>query len=331
MNENPMFSVIVPVYNTEKELSRCVDSILGQSFDDYELILVDDGSKDQSGQIIDEYGRTDEHVVAIHQENMGCAEARNTGIRASKGQYLMFVDSDDRWNDPNALEKLCEIVVSSSPDLICFGVKIVDESGKEVKVRRPSLPDGISNDKYSIFRYLVQHNEYFSTSYVKIIKREFFIENNMFFVKGLLSEDIEWSARLMMFCKDVKVFPEAFYERIRRSEGAITSSIGRKNIDHILMQIENGILDAAKHAENHDFYEVYMEYWAYQYAMLLGLVSKLKDEPDYENYIERLSKCRQLLRYDHVKKVKAVRTTVSILGIKNTASVLGKLYQKKYE
>ena len=97
----PTVSIIVPVYNAEKFLNRCVDSILGQEYRDFELILVDDGSRDMSGSICDAYAKTDERVVVIHKENSGVSDTRNQGIERAKGTYLQFVDSDD-WLTPDA-------------------------------------------------------------------------------------------------------------------------------------------------------------------------------------------------------------------------------------
>ena len=97
----PIVSIIVPVYNAEKFLNRCVDSILGQEYKDFELILVDDGSRDMSGSICDAYAKTDERVVVIHKENSGVSDTRNQGIERAKGTYLQFVDSDD-WLTPDA-------------------------------------------------------------------------------------------------------------------------------------------------------------------------------------------------------------------------------------
>ena len=107
---NPFFSIIVPVFNTGKELKRCVDSVLFQSFHDFELILVDDGSTDDSGKICDEYKRIDERVVTKHQKNAGCSEARNTGLRLASGEYLLFLDSDDLWTDHEALKEIFVII-----------------------------------------------------------------------------------------------------------------------------------------------------------------------------------------------------------------------------
>lgn len=327
---SPMFSIIVPVYNTEKELERCVRSVTCQTFKDFELILVDDGSKDGSGALCDSFSAEDSRIVAIHQENAGCSEARNTGIRASKGQYLIFVDSDDLWDDRDALSGLVN-VINNQPgvDVVCFGVRIYDEKGNFVKERKPELPDELEWSKTEIVRHLVYTNGYFSTSYVKALRREFFFKEGLFFIKGLLSEDIEWSARILLGCESIAVYPNAFYKRIQRSEGSITSSIGKKNITDILGSIERGIALVERRAENKERKRLYLEYWAYQYAMLLGLVYRVRKDADYPVLVERMKKLKWLLEYDHVGKVRAVRKLVSVLGIPGAIRVLSLYYRVK--
>ena len=103
----PKVSIIVPVYNAEKSLARCVDSILNQEFRDFELILMDDGSKDRSGEICDGYARADARVVVVHKENTGVSDTRNQAIARARGTFLQFVDSDD-WLTPDATELLAE-------------------------------------------------------------------------------------------------------------------------------------------------------------------------------------------------------------------------------
>lgn len=99
-----IFSIIVPIYNVEKYLRCCVDSVLAENFSDYEMILVDDGSPDGCGKICDEYADKYPHIKVIHKENGGLSDARNAGIRAAKGDYLIFLDSDDYWADTNRLK-----------------------------------------------------------------------------------------------------------------------------------------------------------------------------------------------------------------------------------
>lgn len=326
--KEPLFSIIVPVYNTEKEIERCVRSVTCQTFRDFELILVDDGSRDNSGALCDAFAAEDARTKAIHQENSGSSEARNSGIRAAIGSYLLFLDSDDLWSDPEALEKLAAIIRKDPVDVVCFGVEIYDDDGKFVKARIPTEPEGTDKSKEAVLRHLVYTNQYFSASYVKAIKKEFFYESDLFFTKGLVSgEDGEWSARVMVGCRSIAVFPSAFYKRIRRKEGGITSSIGKKNILDVFRAIDNGMEFIERKAESETLREIYLEYWAYQYAMLYSLAYCLHKDPEYPSVIELFRGYKWLLRYDHVGKVRAVRRLITVVGIRGAIHVLS-LYNR---
>lgn len=122
----PKISVIVPVYNTEQYLHRCIDSILAQTFTDFELLLIDDGSKDSSGKICDEYAAKDSRVRVFHKENGGVSSARNLGLDNAQGDWISFVDSDD-WIKPNYLE--CMITLSDA-DLVISSFEIIDNIEK---------------------------------------------------------------------------------------------------------------------------------------------------------------------------------------------------------
>ena len=120
MNRKPLLSVIVPVYNVEKFLARCVDSVLVQTYSNLEVILVDDGAKDASGAICDAYAANDPRVTVIHKENGGLSSARNAGLDAAKGEYIAFVDSDD-WLTPDAYEHLMALMEKYAVKLVCGG------------------------------------------------------------------------------------------------------------------------------------------------------------------------------------------------------------------
>lgn len=109
---NPKISVIVPVYNVEKYLRRCIDSILAQTFSDFELLLIDDGSKDRSGDICDEYALKDQRIKVFHNSNQGASAARNFGLSKAKGEYVSFIDSDD-WMESTYYEDFLERMTSS--------------------------------------------------------------------------------------------------------------------------------------------------------------------------------------------------------------------------
>lgn len=327
----PLFSIVIPVYNTVRELERCVNSITVQKYSDFEVILVDDGSTDGSGELCDRLSARDDRIRTIHKENGGCSEARNTGIRAALGEYLMFVDSDDMWDDENALGDIAEIIANQKQvDVVCFGVAIYNEDGSLVKVRKPTLPEHADQSKAGLLKHLIFTNQYFSASYVKVVLRQFVFENNLFFVGGLLSgEDIEWSARIMVSAKNLAVYSSTFYKRIRRFSGSITSKIERKNVTDVLDAIESGIEFARENAENDELLSLYIEYWAYQYAMLFGLTGRLKADEQYSAIIDRMQKNKWLLKYHNVQKVNAVRVLCGVVGVRKACELLDVFYRCK--
>ena len=128
----PKATVVVPVYNVEKYLEKCVDSILAQTEPDFELLLVDDGSTDGSGRLCDKLAEKDGRVRVIHQKNQGLGGARNTGIQQAQGDWLLLVDSDD-WIEPQTLEKTMEAGLREEADLVMFAYRSVDEGGASYK------------------------------------------------------------------------------------------------------------------------------------------------------------------------------------------------------
>lgn len=149
----PELSIIVPVYKVEKYLPRCIDSILAQTFGDFELILIDDGSPDGCGRICDEYAQKDKRIVAIHQKNMGVSAARNAGLDIARGRYIGFVDSDD-WIEPQMYEVMMDAIRENGADMAVCGVRYADEDGKFTRADRLSegvySRDGLLEDVFAM-------------------------------------------------------------------------------------------------------------------------------------------------------------------------------------
>ena len=147
----PKISVIVPVYNVEKYLSRCIDSILAQTFTDFELLLIDDGSKDKSGEICDEYANKDNHVKVFHKENGGVSSARNLGLDNAQGEWITFVDSDDFVNS----DWLSYYAKSFDVDLIVQGYQVIEaDLSKSVVVGDCKRVNG--DLRYDVLCYLAK-------------------------------------------------------------------------------------------------------------------------------------------------------------------------------
>lgn len=140
--QTPFFSIAVPIYNVSKYLPQCIESVLNQSFQDFELILVDDGSKDNSGEICDHFQKTDDRIQVIHKPNGGLVSARIAGIRAAKGKYIYNLDGDD-FIESDLLSKLHEIAIAHDPDMISFGYQTIDERNTICGPYTDSVPEGL--------------------------------------------------------------------------------------------------------------------------------------------------------------------------------------------
>ncbi len=213
---NPKISIIVPVYNVEKYIHKCVDSILNQTFKDFELILIDDGSTDSSGKICDEYGELDERVIVIHKENGGQSTARNAGINIARGEYIGFVDSDD-WIEVDMYKILYDTCVYNDADMCLTGVNEVDEGGI---VRYKYIPKDI------IFSDILKR----AHPWNKLFRRELFLNNNLLFYEGKYYEDLELIPKLYLKSSKVSVAKDIGYNYLRRSDST-TGSKDEKILD----------------------------------------------------------------------------------------------------
>lgn len=137
IEENIKFSVVLPIYNVERYLNRCIDTVINQTYKNLEIILVDDGSPDNCPQICDDLAKIDSRIKVIHKENAGLGEARNSGLDVATGDFIAFFDSDD-YIDKKLFEELYKVIINENPDLIEFGHYNVDRKGNVTKTFIPS-------------------------------------------------------------------------------------------------------------------------------------------------------------------------------------------------
>lgn len=191
-------SVIIPVYNTEPYLRRCIDSIISQTFTDFELLLVDDGSRDQSGAICDEYAGRDERIKVIHKPNTGVSDTRNRALDLASGEYIIFMDADDYWLSDTVLDQLYEVARTSHLDIVRGEYIAVDESGQEIFSRTISSQRKKYADRalgsYEFLEYAV-HGEFFL--WLLFIRRDV-IGPLRFETDRIFLEDMQFLAQLMV-------------------------------------------------------------------------------------------------------------------------------------
>lgn len=223
---SPKVSIIIPVYNTEQYLSRCIDSIQAQSFTDFELLLIDDGSKDNSGKICDEYAAKDSRVRVFHKENGGVSSARNWGLEKSQGEWIIFIDSDD-WISGSMLLDMYEKAISEKSDLAYCDLKMVFNEHTEV----------LHIAKYDSIKVNMLNNfikSTFGTVVGMLAKRRLYESNQVHFPIGVkFCEDFYVAVRLMLFSEKICYIPTAYYCYNRQNEGSASYSFSQAHSDSV--------------------------------------------------------------------------------------------------
>lgn len=221
-----LFSIIIPVYNVEKYLRACLDSVMAQSFLDWEAVCINDGSTDDSLTILEEYAAKDGRYKVINQPNGGLSAARNAGMDAVKGDYVLFLDSDD-WLEPNALEVLASNL--DGEDMLCFtGRRFFESEG------RYQIPDRLENRHYqSGMDYYndnaLAHRDFaFVCVVLRLYKRSFLLENGLRFKEGILHEDDLFTPQACYHAQKVSVIDECLYDyRVRANSITTTKNMKR--------------------------------------------------------------------------------------------------------
>lgn len=304
--ESPLISVIVPVYNVKTYLPECIESVLSQSLRGFELILVDDGSDDGGGEVCDVYAKKDARIKAIHKQNGGLSDARNKGLAAASGEYVLFLDGDDYYTDICILERLVNFAKEKTSDLVCFNYT---RNGRSPEI---AFEDEISEDLDKIIRA----NAYTSSACLKLIKKELLAKNRIAFIKGQVSEDILFSGRLLE-CADKIVFLNVPYYFYRVREASITKTIRRKNIEGIHSSVQELSHSKSGHV---------LSYAAFQYATLLINIH-LCSPPLDKALLREIYGMKNILNHDEIKQVKLINLVRKLAGIR-AASWLVTLYFK---
>lgn len=212
-----MISVVVPVYKVEPYLAQCVDSILSQTYQDLEILLIDDGSPDKCPAMCDEYAKKDKRIRVIHQENQGLAEVRNVGIREAKGEYIQYVDSDD-WIEPDMLETCYNFMKKYDADIVCFRAIGEYEGGIQGHLGlnySPRLMDSAEAVSVLFFPHYVD-----VIAWNKLMKAE--ILRGIEYPTGKLYEDMYTTYKILANARKILCISNELYH-YRKREGSIGS------------------------------------------------------------------------------------------------------------
>ncbi|UKK50386.1 glycosyltransferase [Prevotella sp. E13-17] len=256
---NPKISIISPVYNVEKYICRCVDSIIAQTFTDWELILVDDGSPDTSGTICDQYASQDSRIRVIHKQNGGVSAARQTGLDASQGEYVIHADPDD-WVEPTMLEELYANAKAEDADIVICDY-YTNSGDRQVYIKQE--PKSLDHD-------LLLHNLFgglHGSCCNKLVRRNRFMEYNIKFPFGINYCEDRFVI-ISLYCHNIKTayLPEAFYHYYSNPD-SITRRYSRKQYEEqqaFLNSIEKILPDREfKHLIQKERFESFLDGFIY--------------------------------------------------------------------
>lgn len=229
MEKQALISVIIPVYNVEAYLHECVDSVLKQTYQNLEIILVDDGSTDSSGQICDEYLEKDERITVIHQRNSGPSKTRNTGIENATGEYIYFLDSDD-YIESNALELLVNTAEINGADLVFFDAHSFSDDGAEIRQGYAIKNIYESKSGYEVLTELHNNKDYHCAISLLFIKHQLIIDNNISFLESAYcSEDMLFTYQIFCSSEKTAQCKNTLYHRRYRSGSIVTSKKSQRH------------------------------------------------------------------------------------------------------
>lgn len=304
LKTNIKISLIIPVYNVEKYLRKCLDSAINQTLKDIEIIVVNDGSTDKSLDICKEYEAKENRIILIDQKNSGLGISRNNAISIARGEFVCFLDSDDTL-EIKTLQKTYEKAFKESSDIVIFGFERINENTHNVVQIRDDLEFDTENESKEVFFRRVISANFKHMSCAMIIRRDIFVAKNIQF-PATLHEDIYVTPKLFYYAKKVSFIKKHYYKWLIRS-GSITNTITSKHIDGIITALfyvkcfllKENILQKYHH-EITRFYLVYLD------LLFRRIKSYIKDVDHKEKLFNELFlKSYAILSVDDLKCIES--------------------------
>lgn len=274
MGNKPLISIIVPVYNVERYLSECLDSILSQTFTDFEIIAVDDGSSDNCGKILDEYSQKDKRIKVIHKENGGVSSARNVGLDMASGEYVGFVDPDDKIF-PDMYEQLYNEAVTGDYDIVQCGCVKINESGEVVSYiacNEERIYTNVDEALCALFEQVI-----INSVWSKMYKSDV-IKNVRFMHELRVAEDGLFVHNCLMKAQRVKIINKCYYSYLVSDSSVTHSKVSEKVFDNLkVLDMMNDL-----HRENEYVLKAFKKYSAW---LTLNVAFKILGSKMFESEV----------------------------------------------
>ena len=328
-------SIIIPVYNVEQYLQNCVQSVLTQTYQDLQVILVNDGSTDSSGILCDQLAQQDSRIQVVHKVNGGLSDARNAGLKVATGDYVAFLDSDDVYLLNDGLEQLMTLAHDEQPDVLLF--QAVDVYPHHQNVRKVYDADYLATHTGTeVFHQLVRTQSFNMSACFQVIRRDLLEEYQLYFEKGLLSEDVDWSLRLWQYVDKVRAINLPLYGYQHR-EGSISTTYTIRNLrsyEHIFAKFVQLYRERVDDEATKLYWKTVMGYLAQMYTSCLYAYGQIARKDRSEAYAI-LKRYATLLEHSISIKSERVVLLKRYIGLRLTVEVFAlygrirKLLKKK--
>lgn len=319
------FSIIIPVFNIQKYIAQCIRSVLTQTFNDFELIVIDDGSTDESGKICDTFSFEDSRITVIHQENAGLSVARNTGVNHAKGEYILFLDGDDYYCDCELLGRIND--VANNNDLIVFGWKEVDEAGLDKNTfcneHMSRVDEKYANGRLFLESALAVNHSYPWYVWIYAFRKKWWEENGFSFLDGKLYEDMDLTFRVITEAQGVDVLNNVAYAYRRNRVSAITYSVTMRSAeDHINIMIRNINYVLELQTISDVLRRLLLNNFSNDYYFIVRDLLTLDGDSEKELLLNRLKDTQWVCQYSIDLKYRLTALLIRTFGIKVTSFIL---------
>ena len=319
------FSVIVPAYNVQDYIVSCIDSILKQSFRDYEIILVNDGSTDATFEHCQELCRKNTCIKLVNKENGGLSSARNAGINKAEGDYLLFLDGDDFWRDDDFLENLNCIIETHSPDTIIFPYSYYygKDRTKEYQFDLSEISSSSNNFSDNLYS-LIDNGIWYPSACNKCIRRDIVAINNILFPLNMTSEDVRWCFELSQHIASYYIYNQGVYMYRQNREGSISYKLKMKNLEDLFLNIEN-VLSGSKKIRDADYL-----YLSHYYLEVIPYVMPFLKNPDVKRMLSKYKWLSKYSKNTRNSKKRVIYFCLTYMGFRLSSlllSILVKLYK----
>lgn len=317
-----ILSIIIPVYNVEKYLKQCVDSVISNKFDNIEIILVNDGSTDNSGVICEEYAKRDNRILAFNKKNGGLSDARNYGINEATGKYLMFLDSDD-FIESNKLKGIIEILNRTNVDVLMSPYnEIVDDEVVGVGAVNKLLGSELQINSKELLECIFNNTKGIWTAWKYIVRKQFLTDNKIEFKKGFLHEDVDYTTRILLKMNTFQYYNVPWYCYRTERVGSIMNKKKFKSLKDTAQIIVD--LNGDFKGENIDIniINVIKEKLSETLYTAIGLYN-LGEKEEKKEIVKLINKNKYLLSASKKIKHRVFFLVSQIVGIKNALSLYG--------